>query len=342
MLLALSGCVVPNPGPGETLPRYYSAPPAARVVQDVPYGKATKPLGTPLGDDGDAHRLDLYLPQGPSNKVILWMHGGGWVNGHNENLLQVIQKQVSRGFVVASVGYRNASCPAAEARSNTFPAPVLDVKMAVRWVKTRGAEYGFSAEHVILAGQSAGGHLALFAGTDSKYEPAAADLLPGLESETSNVSAMISFVGPADLVNLYERGARADATDFHRLARELAGNFANCTRTAHVRTSCDAPGFEQYACTEAQLREASPVYWLDAADPPAHLVYGKNDQLIDSGQQGGVFADKLSKAKGDENTAWLDWIEDGDHFVGEFGNEHTLHLTALEVFLDLAAAGPPL
>jgi acetyl esterase/lipase len=103
-ILALAGCVVPNPtGDGDTLPEGYVAPPAQRVVQDVAYGKATNEPG-----DADAHRLDLYLPQGPSNKVILWMHGGGWWGGDNSTLLPVILKQVARGFVVASVGYRNA------------------------------------------------------------------------------------------------------------------------------------------------------------------------------------------------------------------------------------------
>ena len=337
--LAFAGCVVPDPNPEDTLPPNYVAPPASRVVQDVPYGKATNDPS-----DADAHRLDLYLPQGPSNKVILWMHGGGFWAGDNSTVLPVVLKQVSRGFVVASVGYRNASCPGAATRKNTFPTPVLDVKMAVRWVKARGPEHGFTADHVIVAGQSAGGHLATFVGTDSKYEPAAADLLPGLENETSKVSAMISFVGPTDLVNLYERGARADADDFHRLARELAGNFANCTHTAHVRTGCAVPGegFEQYSCTEAQLREASALYWLDASDPPAYLVYGARDQLLDSGQQGGVFAERLATAKANKNAAWLDWVESGDHFVGEPHQQTALHLTAFEAFLDLVVAGPAL
>ena len=75
-------------------------------------------------------------------------------------------RQVQRaGFVVASVDYGLA--PRWE-----FPAPLRDVKRAIRWLKVNATTYRIDPRNVIVAGGSAGGHLAALAAvTPGLFEP---------------------------------------------------------------------------------------------------------------------------------------------------------------------------
>lgn len=56
------------------------------------------------------------------------------------------------GFVVASAEYRTVP--------DTFPAPVVDGKAAVRYLREHAAEYGIDPKRIGVLGDSAGGYLA--------------------------------------------------------------------------------------------------------------------------------------------------------------------------------------
>src|SRR6188768_2166392 len=90
-------------------------------------------------------RLDLYRPkQAPQDPagfpLVVYIHGGGWQSGHTRhagafaNWPAVLASLAARGYVVASVEYRLSG----EAR---FPAAIQDVKTAVRWLRSRSAEF---------------------------------------------------------------------------------------------------------------------------------------------------------------------------------------------------------
>lgn len=107
---------------------------------------------------GDAGPLParIYTPtgQGPF-PVVLYFHGGGWV---------LADKQVydggARGLastsqaLVISVDYRLAP-------EHKFPAAWLDALAAYRWVLANAQRFGGNTRLVALAGESAGGNLAV-------------------------------------------------------------------------------------------------------------------------------------------------------------------------------------
>src|SRR5262249_42523194 len=72
---------------------------------------------------------DLALPagKGPSPAVV-FIHGGGWLVGSRKTYLPHMTRLVEEGYVAVSVSYRLG-------RKNPFPAPVHDVKCAVRWLR---------------------------------------------------------------------------------------------------------------------------------------------------------------------------------------------------------------
>jgi acetyl esterase/lipase len=76
-----------------------------------------------------------------------------------------------------------------------------DVKRAVAWMKANAARYQVNPQRVVLAGASAGGHLALLAA----YAPHHPQLTPpDVEGSDLSVRAVVSYYGPTDLRAVYE------------------------------------------------------------------------------------------------------------------------------------------
>src|SRR4051794_23098656 len=70
---------------------------------------------------------------------------------------------VDAGYAVASLDYRlSGEAP--------FPAAVLDVKAAVRFLRAHATEYGIDPERIGVFGRSAGGHLATMLGVTASTD----------------------------------------------------------------------------------------------------------------------------------------------------------------------------
>lgn len=84
--------------------------------------------------------------------VILQLHGGGYMSGLQSQYRKMagLYSEVSNGAAVLSVDYRLAP----EFR---FPAALEDAMAAYEWLLAKG----YSEDHIILAGDSAGGGLAM-------------------------------------------------------------------------------------------------------------------------------------------------------------------------------------
>ncbi|HVE78494.1 MAG TPA: alpha/beta hydrolase [Gemmatimonadaceae bacterium] len=98
----------------------------------------------------------VYTPEGAGPfPVIVYFHGGGWVIGSKE-----VYDGGARGLskaanaVVVSVDYRLAP-------EHKFPAQHEDALAAYRWAVTSASEINGDPRRVALAGESAGGNLAV-------------------------------------------------------------------------------------------------------------------------------------------------------------------------------------
>jgi epsilon-lactone hydrolase len=105
-------------------------------------------VGTPVVAGGvPAEWIDP--PGGATDRVVLYLHGGGYVAGSidsHRNLTGHLAKAV--GCRVLALHYRLAP-------ENPHPAPVEDAVAAYRWL----IEQDVAADHVMIAGDSAGGGL---------------------------------------------------------------------------------------------------------------------------------------------------------------------------------------
>ena len=95
----------------------------------------------------------LSLKEGArEDKVILQLHGGGYVGGMRNayRMFAGLYNEVSHGMSVLTPDYRVAP-------EEPYPAALLDAYDAYEWL----LEQGWFSEQIILAGDSAGGGLAL-------------------------------------------------------------------------------------------------------------------------------------------------------------------------------------
>lgn len=95
----------------------------------------------------------LELKEAPNrDKIILQLHGGGYVGAMRNayRMFAGLYSEVSRGMSVLTVDYRVAP-------EYPYPAALLDAYAAYQWL----IEQGWYSEQIVLAGDSAGGGLAM-------------------------------------------------------------------------------------------------------------------------------------------------------------------------------------
>lgn len=133
--------------------------------------------------------LDILQPKEPARGKrpgVLVIHGGGWVGGTKEGIVQSFcLPYLEKGFVVANVEYRLAKAALA-------PAAVTDVLKAAAWFRKNAGKYNVDPKRIAVTGNSAGGHLSLMVG----MTPKSARLGPA-----AKVAAVVNFFGITDVAD---------------------------------------------------------------------------------------------------------------------------------------------
>lgn len=142
------------PPPEVTAPMLREATRAMAVTLPPPVLHEVKEVNVP-GPAGSL-KVRLYYPGAARDlPLILYYHGGGFVvcdlDSHDW-LCRTLA--LASGCAVASVDYRLAP----ECR---FPGPVEDCYAALQHFAQSGAQYGFDSSRIAVAGDSAGGSLAI-------------------------------------------------------------------------------------------------------------------------------------------------------------------------------------
>jgi len=200
------------------------------------------------GEHGERNLLDVLRPAGPvgsGRPVLLHMHGGGYASGRkNLSALPLLHRMARAGWVVVTINYRLVP----QAR---WPAPLVDTKRAVAWIRAHIAEYGGDPGFIAATGGSAGGNLALFLALTAGD----ARLQPGFETADTRIQAAVPY---------YAGLEDYDFTDTLDLL------------VAHVRTNVLPP---ERADDPAAWAEMLPATYLRADAPPVLIVSGTNDAL---------------------------------------------------------------
>jgi predicted esterase len=118
---------------------------------------------------GSAHRFDWYEPREDdtaARPLIIWMHGGGFKFGskHMKSIRLWSDFFARRGYVCAAINYqlgkKDLRFKYDELVRNCDHA-VGDCREAIAWFKRNAARLRIDTSRIILAGNSAGGMIAL-------------------------------------------------------------------------------------------------------------------------------------------------------------------------------------
>ena len=189
---------------------------------------------------------DLYVPEGSGpSPVLIFAHGGSWRSG---------DRLTGVDFPLRLCRAARAACMSIDYRlapASRFPAALEDVEAAVAWVRKHGAEHQLDGRRIVLAGESAGGHLVSLAGAR--------------DNARLGLRGVIGLSAPQDLLAMSEwlRGVGV-------LPPEIAAFL----------------GVDHWnGRTVSRLKEASPLFQVRAGAAPFLLLSGEADTLVDPAQQ---------------------------------------------------------
>jgi acetyl esterase/lipase len=194
--------------------------------------------------------LDIYMPANKKEPyLIVWIHGGAWRSGSKQSPPLGL---LAAGYAIASVDFHLST-------EAIYPAQVHDIKAAIRFLRGNAKQYGYRTDKIVIWGASSGGHLAALVGTTNNSKELEGSLGNYL-SESSAVQGIIDFYGPTNLLDILAQS------------------------TPHG-ISVRAPGMELLFGKPVEevketARQASPVYQVDASDPPALIVHGDQDNQV--------------------------------------------------------------
>ena len=206
---------------------------------------------------------------------------------------------LKRGFAIASVDYRLSP----EAK---FPAQVHDIKAAIRYLRSRASELNLDPDRFVIAGSSAGGHLAALVGVSNSADDLAGSI-GNHASESSDVQAIVSFYGASNLQSILSQSTEHGLSVRVPALELLLGGQPD-----------EVPDVAKLA---------SPVAHVDAADPPLWLIHGDADPQMPP-QQSKELETAYKKAG---RPVSLDVVSGGKHGGDEFYTNERLDGIADEV-----------
>ncbi len=194
-------------------------------------------------------KMDLLFPKHredhPAQPTLLWICGGGYSVVSRDVWMPELIYFARRGYTVASVEYRTSNMAA-------FPAPLIDVKAAVRYLKAHAKQFCIDPDYIFAAGESAGGTFASLLGTTGNEK--------GFETGDylefdSKVAGVIDFYGPIDFKN-------------------------ECLLQSEIVPSWCLDAFLGEKYTDDDISFASPVRYIDENTAPFLIFHGTDDLTV--------------------------------------------------------------
>jgi acetyl esterase/lipase len=182
----------------------------------------------------------FYAPAGspPAAVLVVLVPGGGWRTADDTGLRPLAERLAGKGIAAATIRYRAAVDGA------HYPVPAQDVSCGIAWAAQRASRAGSPPSRVVVAGHSAGAHLA-----------ALAALVPERVRGTCpfpavNVSALVGLAGPYDIRR------------FEGIAASLIG--------------------QPLSAAPATWRAANAMTWTGRRPTlPVLLLHGRADTVVD-------------------------------------------------------------
>jgi arylformamidase len=230
-------------------------------------------LDLAYGND-PAERLDLFSARGRKTPLLVFIHGGWWRSLDKSDFSWVAPAYVEGGVSVALLNY--GLCPRVSIEDIT-----RQCLRAVTWLRDRAGRYGFDADRIVVAGHSAGGHLAammLAAQWPQWRADLPADVVKGavavsgvfelgplLQTPFLNVDLRLderavaklspARMSPATVAPLITAVGELESAAFHEQNRLIGQAWADV-----LRADVPLPGANHFTACDALARSGHPLF----------------------------------------------------------------------------------
>jgi len=275
--------------------------PRVDFVNNVVYKQISNPMGT------QALVLQMLLPKLPENApapVVMFVKGSGFTKMNLDGFMQQRMYLAEAGFAVIEVETRVV--PQA-----TFPAQLIDVKAAIRYVRAHAEEFNLNVDKIGIWGDSSGAWAATLTATTNGVE----EFEQGENLEfSSDVAACVDFYGPTNLQTI-GKGQGEEIEAGHDSASTTEAMLINGTAFG------TNPGGSINSDPE-KAQKANPMTYVDAEDPAFLIFHGTNDALVSVYESQALYV-ALKEAG---VPAELYYVQDGTHGGVDFYQPQVLDL----------------
>ncbi len=136
-------------------------------------------------EDGPGGTLDVFPPERGGAPVLVFLHGGWWSSLDKSDHSFIAPAFVQAGAMVVVPNY--ALCPQVG-----IDHIVLQMVRALAWTRRHASRYGGDTSRIVVAGHSAGAHLAAML-MCCDWQRVAADLAPELTSRILAISGLFDL-----------------------------------------------------------------------------------------------------------------------------------------------------
>jgi acetyl esterase/lipase len=270
-----------------------AAPANAEPATDAGY-TVTRDVTYTTGANGPLE-ADVYIPKGAGPfPGIVFIHGGGWMNGNRSQMVKLIEALAADGYVGFTIEY--------DVDPVHFPASFHESLAAVKYFRAHAGEFHLDAAHVAVAGSSAGGELAALVALDPEGAP-----LGEAQKHHGHKDARDSEVQAALILNG---------------ALDLTAGGSSDSVTAYLGGTC--------AALARACKDASPVAHVHADAPPFYVGHGTVDQSVPFAEAV-AFTDALKAA---QVPVKFFQAQDGKHTYWADPRFYADNLAGMKAFLD--------
>lgn len=245
-----------------------------------------------------ASRNSGFLPfaeeQPFSLPCFVFVQGSAWMPQYVYAQLAQVAKLAARGYVCAIVEYRHSGIAA-------FPAQAKDARNAVRFLRQNAKKFGIDETKMILAGDSSGGHTAMWGGM-LQDDDSGDNLFPGTSAA---VKGIVNYYGSTSVIAPDSN----PCTENHCLPDSPEGMVMG------GRNLLEEPELARALSVECNIDENTQL-------PPVLMFHGTKDRTVNC--EGSAILYKRLKETGHPVQFYL--IKGGDHGGPEFWTEQVLDI----------------
>ena len=212
----------------------------------IQQGRVSIKEGIVIGEGGGRSlKADIFLPplEEKSRPAVLFIHGGGWIEGDRSQLRGYGILLARLGFVCMCNSYRLSN-------ESIWPAQIQDVNCAIRYLRANATDLGLDPNRIGVSGNSAGGHLSLMAAAtnyDQIFEGEG-----GSNKVSSEIKAVCAIYPPTTIRQL-------------EMLNPLENAFLMLMGKEAKKEDFD---------------KASPLNYVTEDYPPCMLIHGSTDNVV--------------------------------------------------------------